>query len=103
MNIKYDVELITKLNQMDLLKEGLDKKIIRENFENSFGRNLIHECCIFGNFSMLQYLVSIWGEEMLRKKDKFGVTATHLAARNGNSECRNDLYSYLIKFQFYKD
>jgi ankyrin repeat protein len=81
---KYDLELIAKLNLMTDLKEGIKSGNIKEELMNSLGRNLIHECCFYGNLSMLQYLVSIWGEQCLNRKDKFGVTLTHLAARNGH-------------------
>lgn len=69
---------------MDLLKEGLEKLEISKFTMDYFGRNLVSQCCIYGNLSMLQYLVSIWGDECLDIEDIFSCTLTHLASRGGH-------------------
>lgn len=81
---KIDLELIAQNNQMEILEKAIKYKNIKANTCDALGRTLVHQCCIFGNLSMLEYLVSIWGKEVLTVKDNYLVSCTHLAARNGN-------------------
>lgn len=77
MQVEYDLELIAKWNRIDLLNEGMKNRRITEYKLDSMGRSIVHQCCLFGNVSMLEYLTTRWGDEILRRKDKYGVSTTH--------------------------
>lgn len=68
---------------MDLLKEGLKSNAIGFDTSDSLRRNLLHQCCIFGNLEMLKYLTQEWGKESLRTLDVWKTSLSHLVARNG--------------------
>src|SRR6185437_12242521 len=75
-----------KLNKNDLL-----------NYNDSLGRKLIHEYCIYNNLNGLKELISIIGNnEYLNLVDKFNTTCAHFASRNGNIE----ILEYLSKNGF---
>lgn len=92
LNVKYDFEIIAQKNLMNILKQGMNEKEITKDKCDSLGRTLVHQCCIFGNFEMLDYLVQMWGESCLSVPDKYNVTTTHFIARNGDVK----LLEYLI-------
>lgn len=79
LKIIYDLELIAQNDRMDLLEEGIRKGKITKYTCDSLGRNLIYQCCIFGNLKMLKYLINVWGDQYLKSKDKFNVTLSHIA------------------------
>lgn len=84
IDVTYDLELIAQNNLEELLKEGISRGKIFGGACDYLGRNLISQCCIFGNVSMLSFLVEAWGEHYLLIKDKFNTTLTHFAARNNH-------------------
>lgn len=94
LEIKYDLELISQKNLMDLLNEGIKKKEITLNKCDSFGRNLAFQCCIFGSTEMLNFLVQKWGKQILLQKDRYQISLTHLAARSGYLSILKLLESY---------
>src|SRR5690606_21192673 len=49
---------------------------------DSFGRNLLHQACIFGNISLMKYLISKLGKDCLNMKDKYDITCAHIAGKN---------------------
>lgn len=69
---------------MNFLKQEIASGNITETTSDSLGRNLVSQCCIFGNVAMLEYLINCWGEGQLFIRDKFNTTLTHFAARNGH-------------------
>lgn len=83
LDIKYDLELIAQFNQMELLKRGIETKEITPESKDALSRTLAFQCVLFGNLSMLKYLVEVWGEQILFLKDKLNTTLTHMASRNG--------------------
>lgn len=83
LNVRYDLELIAQNNWMDVLKEGIENGSINPFIHDSLGRNLFHQCCIFGNLEMLEYLTQLWGKDHLTGRDFFQTTLSHIAARNG--------------------
>jgi len=93
LNVQYDLELIAQNNSMNLLKEGITKRIIGPRIVDSLGRNLIFQCCIFGNLEMLRFLTAMWGVNYLLYVDKYQTSLSHLAARNGHLEILQFLYS----------
>ena len=60
MQVEYDLELIAKWNRIDLLNEGMKNRRITEYKLDSMGRSIIHQCCLFGNVSVLEYLTTRW-------------------------------------------
>lgn len=79
LEFEYDIELIAQNNSTQLLKKGIEEKKISEHTVDSFGRNLIFQCCIFGNLEMLKYCVKLWGKKYLNVCDKYHVTLAHIA------------------------
>lgn len=80
MGTKYDLELIAKLNLQDVLEKGIESGDITLNKpKDDLERNIVHQCCIFGNLEMLKYLTNKFGVECLFKPDKFSSTLPHFA------------------------
>lgn len=89
-----DIEIIAQNNiSIELLKNFLEKDIITPKTQDSLGRNIIHQCCIFGNLSLLRFFVNLWGIKNLSTTDKFDVSLAHYAARNGYLEILQYLQS----------
>lgn len=86
-----DLELIAQFNLMDDLQDKLKKQLITPETMDSLSRNLIHQCAIFGNLEMLKYLTNLWGPQYLFLIDKYGMTLSHFAARNGSLDILNYL------------
>lgn len=84
LDIKYDLEAIAQNNLMDLLKKGIQEHRITKDTRDLLGRGLVHQCGIFGNLEMLQYLVKEWGLECLVIQDAFQCNLSHFATRNGD-------------------
>lgn len=78
------MESIAQNNSVKLLQEGIKNKSITPNTVDALERNLAHQCAIFGNLEMMEKLLKLWGEKILKSRDKYGITLTHLAARNGH-------------------
>lgn len=94
-----DLEVITQNRiPMDLLKNALEKGIITPKTQDALGRNIIHQCCIFGNLSLLEFFVNLWGDQCLETVDKFNTSLAHYAARNGYLEILKYLQSKNINF-----
>lgn len=79
LGVYYDCELIAQMNWMDVLKTGIQKNQFDLLKYDQMGRNLVHQCCIFGNVEMLSFLVEQYGVACLRICDNFGTTLTHFA------------------------
>jgi len=84
MQVEYDLELIAKWNRIDLLNEGMKNRRITEYklvVEKKYNPSVLF---IWKRINA-GILTTRWGDEILRK-DKYGVSTTHMAARNGYLE-----------------
>lgn len=91
----FDQEVICQNNWMDLLKSGITYGCISPHAtHDGLKRSLAHQCAIFGNLEMLDYLVTIWGVKVLFELDEFNTSLTHIAARNGHLKILEYLNSY---------
>lgn len=86
LHVEYDLELIAQKNLQGLLQEGISRLEIGPETNDNLGRSLIHQCCIFGNLSMMKDLEQVWGEGYLHKPDIFDTSLAHFCARNGHLE-----------------
>lgn len=82
----YDLEYLAQQDIFTINKSLFEERKITPYLQDSFHRNLIHQACIFGNNSLLKYLIGLWGTEYLHIKDKYNLSLSHFAARNGNLE-----------------
>lgn len=76
LECKYDAEIIVQSNDFETLKEAVSLGI---HTVDSLGRNLVHECCMYGNLISLEYLVTRMGQNILKSVDNFNCGCTHFA------------------------
>lgn len=87
-------DILQKLNNVDnepnwelVAQRNLIEKVERLPLDfsktDSLSRDLFFQCCIFQNMEMLELITKKWGHLKLKQEDMYGLTLTHLCARNG--------------------